>query len=75
MKRLLTIVIVLQVVQLAGQWTGVSYVQPAQAQIPDSGAVRMQILDEARNTNTKLDKLIDLLSSGHVQVSVVDSKK
>ena len=75
MKRLLTIVIVLQVVQLWGQWTGGSYVSTAQAQIPDAGAIRLQILDETRNTNSKLDKLIDLFSSGHAQVSVVDSKK
>jgi hypothetical protein len=74
MKRMLTVVVVLQVVQLVGQWTGTSFVAPAQAQIPDSAAIRVQMLDEIKTTNAKLDKLIDLLESGHVQVSMVEPK-
>ncbi len=44
MKRLLTIVIVLQVVLLVGQWTGAPRLETANAQVPgDSTAIRLAI--------------------------------
>jgi hypothetical protein len=72
-SRLLGVVIVLQGMILAGQWLGGPSLGTAQAQITDPGRDRIQMLDELRSTNAKLDKLIDLLGSGDVQVKVVQS--
>lgn len=69
-NRLLVVVIVLQALVLLGQWTGMPRVAPATAQIPDGGNQRQAMVDEQRATNAKLDKLIDLLQSGQVQVKV-----
>jgi hypothetical protein len=75
--RLLAAVIVLQAGIIAGLWTGRGIATPAQAQIPDAAAQRVQVVDELKNLNAKMDKLMDLLSSGKVQVKVAppDDKK
>jgi hypothetical protein len=70
-SRLLSVVIVLQLMILAGQWLGGPRLSTAQAQISDPGRDRIQMLDELRATNAKLDKMIDLLGSGDLQVRVV----
>jgi len=70
--RLLTVVIVLQGMILAGQWLGnPSYLSSANAQVTDPGRDRQQLIDEVRKTNDKLDKLAGILSSGNLQVRVV----
>jgi hypothetical protein len=71
-SRLLGVVIILQGLILAGQWLGgsVGIETPAQAQIADPARDRQQLLDEAKQTNAKLDKLIELLRSGEIQVKV-----
>ena len=70
--RLLTVVIVLQGMILAGQWLGNgSYLSSANAQVTDPGRDRQQLIDEVRKTNEKLDKLAGILSSGNLQVRVV----
>jgi hypothetical protein len=79
-NRLLAIVIVLQAVTLVGQWvTGPSfYVSPAHAQVPDAGAQRVQMIDQLKSINEKLDKLVSVLESGNLQVQAVmpdDNKK
>lgn len=77
-SRLLVVVVVLQGMILAGQWLGnPSYVSPAQAQIPDAGAQRQQIIDELKSVNAKLDKISSLMESGKMQVQTVsvDEKK
>jgi hypothetical protein len=74
----LAVIVVLQGMILAGQWLGPSvYVAPAGAQIPDSGAQRMQMIDELRSANAKLEKITALLESGKLQVHAVmpDDKK
>jgi hypothetical protein len=73
LTRLLTIVIVLQGMILAGQWlgSGHGYLTSAQAQVTDPGRDRMQLLDEMRKTNDKLDKLMEILRSGDLQVRVI----
>ncbi len=68
-NRLLGIVVVLQILVLASLWTGHS-LPAAHAQIPDPGAQRERQTEELRGINAKLDKLIDLLASGKVQVQV-----
>lgn len=70
--KLLGVVIALQGLILAGQWfDGVSYVSPAVAQVTDPGRDRIQMIDELRAVNAKLDKLIGVLGSGDLQVRVI----
>jgi hypothetical protein len=65
----LSIVVVLQILILAGQWFGGS-TRVAQAQIADPGAQRAEIIDQLKQANAKLDKLTEVLQSGKLQVSV-----
>jgi len=63
--------VVLQGLILVGQWTGgVNYVQPAMAQISDPGAQRIEMIAQMKETNAKLDKLVEILESGNLQVKV-----
>jgi hypothetical protein len=71
-RRLLTAVLVLQGLTLAGQWTGQPRPAAAGAAIPDPGAQLEATLAEQKATNVKLDKLLKLLTSGDVRVSVED---
>lgn len=75
-NRLLVIIIALQALTLLGQWTGSPRIAPAAAQVPDAGAQRLQMLDEFRTMNQKLDRLVTLLESGKLQVvaSLPDDK-
>lgn len=75
--KLLVTVIVLQGLMLLGQWTGHSAISAAQAQVPDALNQKGQIADELKELNSKVDKLVELLQSGNVQVKVVpaDEKK
>jgi hypothetical protein len=69
--KLLTIVIVLQALILVGQWLGApSLVSPAQAQIPDAGGQRQEMISLIKGTNDKLDRLIGILESGKLEVRV-----
>jgi hypothetical protein len=79
-NRLLVIVIALQALTLLGQWTAADrprIVAPAAAQVPDAGGQRLQIIDQLKQTNQKLDRLVTLLESGKLQVvaSVPDDNK
>jgi hypothetical protein len=67
-SNLLVIILVLQVLILCGQWFG--GLPQAQAQIPDAGAQRNEIIDNLKDVNAKLDKLVDILQNGVVQVKV-----
>ena len=70
--RLLTLVVVLQGLILMGQWLGSpSVVHSASAQIPDAGGQRLQIIDELKAVNAKVDKLQSFLESGKLEVKVV----
>lgn len=72
-NRLLIGILLLQGLFLAGQWSGPGlYQTPVQAQaFGDSGARQVQMLDELKAVNTKLDKLTEILSGGTLQVKVV----
>jgi hypothetical protein len=73
--KLLTVIVILQGLILMGQWLGTpSVLSPAQAQVPDAGAQRMQMVRELEALNAKTDKMLSLLDSGKLQVQVVDSK-
>jgi hypothetical protein len=69
--KLLTVVVVLQGLILLGQWTGngvPSVVTPAQAQIPDAGGQRIEIINQIKELNGKVDRLIGILESGKLEV-------
>jgi hypothetical protein len=68
-QKLLTAVLILQAMIFLNQWLG-SPVSTALAQIPDAGAQRNQIIDELKSSNDKLDKVIDILNSGTLQVQL-----
>jgi hypothetical protein len=70
MKRFsaVSVILALQILILVNQWFAPS-LSPAVAQIPDAGAQNAQIIDELKQVNGKLDKLLDVLQSGKVQVT------
>jgi hypothetical protein len=71
--RLLTAVVALQVLTLATQWTGQSTLGPAvAADIPDPGARQMAMVDELKQLNSKVGRLVDFLESGRLKVVVPD---
>jgi hypothetical protein len=74
-QKLLTAVVVLQVLTLLGQWTGQPGTSTVSAAIPDPGAQRQEQVAQQKETNEKLDKLINLLKSGDVKVTVEKSDK
>ena len=50
-------------------WTGpVPLIEPASAQIPDSGLQRQQLLDETRRTNQLLQEIKQILNTGTLNV-------
>ncbi len=75
MNRVLVAVVVLQGLILFSQWNGSSPVTPAYAQIPDAGAQRREVIEEMKSLNTKMDKLMELLESGRVQVKMAASEE
>ncbi len=76
-ERTLAIIIVLQTLTLLSQWLGVPATTPSHAQVPDGGAQRAATIDELKSVNTKLDKLITVLTDGNLQVRAIppDEKK
>ena len=74
-QKLLSAVLCLQVLTLLGLWTGQPGATPAHAAIPDPGAQREAQVEQQRKTNEKLDKLIELLSSGKLKVQVEQDEK
>ncbi|HEY7115409.1 MAG TPA: hypothetical protein VH475_02420 [Tepidisphaeraceae bacterium] len=74
--KLLTIVVILQALILVGQWLGApAVVAPAQAQVPDAGGQRLEIIKELQTLNGKMDRLVGLLESGKLEVRVADDNK
>jgi len=66
------ILLVLQCLILIGQWTGPSgYVSTAGAQVPDAGAQRIQMIQQLKDLNGKMDDLIRFLEGGNLQVKAV----
>jgi hypothetical protein len=56
-------------------WVGLSDGNQAQAQIPDTGMQRKQIVDEARRTNELLEKILNHLQTGSVKVKLENADK
>jgi hypothetical protein len=73
-SKLLSVVIALQGLILIGQWTGGhDYLTTARAQVPDPANRQLQMIDELKESNTKLDKIVGLLEGGNLQVKVQKS--
>jgi hypothetical protein len=70
--RLLTVVVALQVLTLAGSWIGnhAAVLPEAQAQLADPGSQRREMIDELKTLNGKMDRLIEILEGGKLQVQV-----
>ena len=69
--QLLTVVVILQGLILAGQWLGApALVSPAQAQIPDPGAQTQQVIKELQALNAKMDRMVGIFESGKLEVRV-----
>ncbi len=70
-SKLLAVVVVLQGLILIGQWTGGrNYLPQAQAQVPDPANRQLQMLEELRSINTKMDRVVTVLEGGQLQVKV-----
>jgi hypothetical protein len=75
-SRLLAASLVLAAAWVIGQALGPA-AQPARGEIPDAGAQNVQIIQLLTANNEKLDRIIDLMASGKLQVQTVkadDSK-
>jgi hypothetical protein len=80
--KLLTAVVVLQVLTLGGTWLGQGtgsapeMLPRAEAQSVDPGSQRREMITELQALNNKMDKLIDVLEDGNLQVkAVTDDEK
>jgi outer membrane murein-binding lipoprotein Lpp len=80
--KLLTTVVVLQVLTLAGTWLGQgsgaapALLPAAQAQAVDPGSQRREMITELQTLNAKMDKLISVLEGGNLQVkAITDDEK
>ena len=71
--RVLTVLVVLQALTLAHQWLIPVGPSVAMAQVPDGGSQRLQMIEEQRATNAKLDRIVALLESGKLQVQAVNA--
>ena len=75
-NKLLAAVIALQGLILIGQWSaGTSMLSTAHGQIPDPANRQMQMIDELKSVNNKLDQLIGLLKDGDLQVRVAKTEE
>lgn len=69
--RAWVILIVLQGLILAGQWFGVPSLQPAQAQPAfNPERDRMEMIEQLKSVNSKLDRMISILEGNELQVRV-----
>lgn len=77
-QKLLVVVIALQGLLLLGQWTGHGHLTSANAQVPDPANRQMQMIEELKQLNDKMEQVIGILKDGEVQVKVTnpdDNKK
>lgn len=72
-SRVLYVVIAVQAVLIG--YLAVNPSQPgAMAQIPDQGAQLLQVIEQSKQTNAKLDRIIGILESGKLQVKMAADK-
>ncbi len=72
-SRILYTVIAIQAVVIG--YLALNPSQPAaMAQIPDSGLQLQQIIEQSKQTNAKLDRIVAILESGKLQVKMAAGK-
>ena len=72
-SRILYTVITVQAVVIG--YLALNPSQPAAvAQVPDSGLQLQQIIEQTKQTNAKLDRIIGILESGKLQVKIAAEK-
>ena len=72
-SKLLVVIVILQGLLLIGQWTGGRGTLPAAygaGDQPDPASRQMAMIEELKNVNAKLDKVVNLLEGGDLQVKV-----
>lgn len=76
-QKLLTAVVVLQGLLIAGQWFGSTPAHAARNEmnLPDPGARQLQMVDELKALNAKVDRLHSALTSGQLRVKVEKDEK
>ena len=76
-QKLLTAVVVLQGMIIAGQWLGSSRAMAARNELnlPDPGARQLQMVDELKSLNAKVDNLTAVLTSGQLKVKIEKDEK
>jgi hypothetical protein len=71
-NRYLVAALGIEAIMIIGLWSGGSP-QTARAEIPDMGAQNVQIIQLLQANNQKLDKIIDLMQGGTLQVHIAKS--
>ena len=76
-NKLLVGVLALQGLILIGQWSGgtASMLSSAHGQVPDPANRQMQMIDELKSLNAKMDELIGVLRGGDLQVKVAKTEE
>lgn len=75
-SKLLVAVIALQGLILIGQWSGgTAVLSTAHGQVSDPANRQMQMIDELKSLNSKMDELIAILRAGDVQVRVAKTEE
>lgn len=76
-QNLLTAVVILQGAIIAGQWLGSTPAAAArnEANFPDPGARQLQMVDELKLLNSKVDALNATLTGGQLRVRVEKEEK
>lgn len=75
-NKLFTAILILQGVVIAGLWAGNGGVAHARPDVlPDPGARQLQMIDELKAVNVKLDRLATLLQAGEIKVTVKEEPK
>jgi hypothetical protein len=75
-SQLLAVIVVLQGLILIGQWTGgpsLNNARAADANVPDPASRQMQMIDELKTLNGKMDKMIGVLEGGDLQVRIANA--
>jgi hypothetical protein len=69
--KMLTVVVLMQALILVGQWLGSpQMVSQANAQVPDAGGQRLEMINELKSLNAKMERMVSILESGKLEVKV-----
>ena len=77
-NKFLVAIIALQGMLILGQWSGqpnAAHAKGDTTSLPDPGARQLQMIDELKAMNARLDRLNTLIQSGEVTVKVKQEPK